>query len=193
MRGYTGTAGEMGHTKVAGNGRMCSCGSYNCLETIASINAILAQVKEAVSNGALTKLRDIAPDPGNITLSDLRQALAANDKLCRNIVENAGTHIGTALSNVINLINPQLVIFEGPMSELGDAFLDSIKASVYKNSLSFATAGLSFRVSELGDLSAPLGAVTTIADEFFMTEYFNRLYPRQDIVARKPAGTSDTQ
>jgi len=176
IRGYNGTAGELGHTRIENNNNICMCGSYGCLETIASLTAIISQIKDAIKQGAMSLLQDIYKNLDDITKEDIKKALSLKDKLCLNIVEKAGNYIGISLSNVINIINPKLIILDGDMCEFGDAVISPIKSAVYRNSLTLATSDLEFKVSELKELSAPLGAITMIIDEFFMTRYFEKIY-----------------
>jgi len=179
IRGHNGTAGEMGHTHTISSNKLCACGSYGCLETIASLDSIVNQVTEAINNGAFSYIREFSSDLSNITFEDIKQAVKLNDKVCLNIIENAGTNIGIALANAINILNPHLIIFGGRMCELGNILLDPIKSAIYKNSLSLATSNLEFKVSELKESAAPLGAVALIIDDFFKTDLYNLPYLKQ--------------
>lgn len=173
IRGYNGVAGEMGHTHTLSNNKLCACGSYGCLETIASLDSIVNQVSEAINSGAFSYIREISTDLNNITFEDIKQAVKLNDKVCLNIIENAGINIGIALANAINIMNPQVIIFGGQMCELGNTLIDPIKSAVYKNSLSLATSNLLFKVTELKESAAPLGAITLVIDDFFKTSLYN--------------------
>ena len=175
VKGGAGAAGEMGHTVINSQGKICACGSYACVETQASLNVIVAEIKSAILSGASSAIKKYAPNINNITVENIRAALAENDKLCLNIVEHAASIIGTTMSNVINILNPELIIFSGALIELGEPFLEAIRRQVNRSALSIATANLEFKISELKDLSAPLGAVTMIFDEFFLKDYFGIL------------------
>jgi len=175
VKGGAGAAGEMGHTVITSQGKICACGSYACVETQASLNVIISEIKSAILNGASSAIKKYAANVNNITVENIKSALKENDKLCMNIIEHAASIIGTALSNVINILNPELLIFSGTLIELGEPFLEAIKNKVNRSALSIATANLEFKISELKDLSAPLGAVTMIFDEFFLTDYFGVL------------------
>lgn len=177
VKGYNGTAGELGHTHVIDNGKICMCGSYGCLETVASQASIVSQVKEAMATGAFSYIREFNSDLDNICFEDIVKAITKNDKICLNIVEKAGIYIGITLSNLVNVLNPKLIIFDGCMCELGEAILNPIKTTIVRNSLNLAVENLEFKLSELKESSSSLGAVTMIMDDFFKSELMKRIYP----------------
>lgn len=174
LRGFNAVSGEIGHIHVNDNNNVCVCGNFGCLETIASLAAIKSQIKSALNQGVSSIIRDFIDDIDNISFESIKKAVSLNDKLCINIIENAGNHIGMALSYAINILNPEMVIFESKMSELGDVLLNPIKSAVYKNSLNLVISNLVFVISDLKELSAPLGAITMIFDEFLREEYFRK-------------------
>ncbi|MEN6314492.1 MAG: ROK family transcriptional regulator [Clostridiaceae bacterium] len=180
IRGFNGAAGEMGHIRVNnGNSNVCICGSSDCLETYASLGTILSQAKDAVGRGVMSVLKKSGSDNSTVTFQDFKKAVEQKDKLCLNILENAANYIGIALSNVVNILDPKMIIFEGIMCELGNELFNPIISSVYRNSLSNISQNLEFKISELKDLSAPLGAITMVIDEFLMSGYFEKIITGQ--------------
>jgi predicted NBD/HSP70 family sugar kinase len=175
VKGAIGAAGELGHTIVTPNDKICICGSYGCIEASASLSAIIAELKRAVSLGSNTIIREFCKNPEDISLEDIKKALDLKDKLCLNVVLQAANLIGIALANAINILNPELVIFEGLMIELGDCFLNTIIQKVNENALAITNKHLSFKITELKDNAASLGAVTLIFEDFLKTDYFYKL------------------
>jgi len=176
IKGYNGTAGELGHTHVIDNGKLCMCGSYGCLETAASQNSIVTQVKEALDTGAFSYISEYISDLDNIQFEHIIKAMYRNDKICLSIVEKAGTYIGIALSNLVNTLNPKLIIFDGTMCLLGDTLLNTIKTTISKYSLNLATANLEYKISELKETSFSLGAVTMIVEDYFKSKLMRQIY-----------------
>ncbi|MES2394009.1 MAG: ROK family transcriptional regulator [Acidobacteriota bacterium] len=114
-RGFNGSAGEFGHMTVDEDGPLCCCGNHGCLEAIASGATLIDMVKGALKKGVPSKLLEIAGGSDKITLEAIAEAAEANDSLAfRSLTEVAG-HIGTACADLINLLNPEAIIFGGAM------------------------------------------------------------------------------
>ena len=98
-RGAHGGAGELGHIKVVPDGPLCPCGRHGCLEALASEPAIVA----AVSAAKGTKL----------TISKVLALAAGGDRDAVAAYTEAGRLLGTAIGNLLNVLNPKLVVLAG--------------------------------------------------------------------------------
>ena len=93
-RGATGAAGDITHTRIDGSGDIpCSCGNTGCLETVASGASLVRQMHER-------------GDLGVRTTEDVLKLARDADPLATSLVRTAGTHLGQALSGVVNFFNP---------------------------------------------------------------------------------------
>jgi len=99
-RGTNDCAAEIGHTVVVENGDKCNCGNYGCLETYSSGLAIERRFKDA------TKKR--------MTYEEIAKEYSKNKK-AKEIINDAGKYLGVGIANVINFLNPELVIVGGPV------------------------------------------------------------------------------
>ena len=97
-RGHDGGAGEISHITVVPGGELCPCGKRGCLNTIAATEAILARAKAARLPGTSVKDIEIMATKGN------PHAIA--------ILRTAGEALGLAVASVIQVNNPELVLFE---------------------------------------------------------------------------------
>lgn len=120
-RGAHGVSSEIGHCTVDPGGRMCRCGKRGCLEAVASAPVLLDSARE----------RGLAVS----TLDELEQAGTGGDEGAREILERAGTALGLALSHLVNLFSPELVIVTGSGSRLGPLLEASAMASYSDNVL----------------------------------------------------------
>ena len=120
---YTGShgAGEIGHVTSVINGMPCECGKNGCLETIASDPAIL---KRAISDGVV---------PRNASISDLWTLSRKNPKIATKYFKPAAEALGLALSNVINVIGPELILISGEGSEAWDIWQGFVLKSLNEN------------------------------------------------------------
>lgn len=115
-RGYLDSAGELGHMTVADNKVRCSCGSYDCLNLYASLPAIEKTVFR------LTKKK--------MSLEDITR-LAKKDSRVKSVIRDAAEHLGTALANTVRILNPEMIVLNGPVSALA-GFVETTKRFVQK-------------------------------------------------------------
>ncbi|OIO35553.1 MAG: hypothetical protein CO162_05050 [bacterium (Candidatus Ratteibacteria) CG_4_9_14_3_um_filter_41_21] len=165
LRGANEMAGELGHTHISDDGAICGCGSYGCLEAIASMSAIVKKAKKSIKAGSESLIK--YSEDGEINADRIFEAASKGDKLCLNILNESARYLGLGVANSINLFNPEMVIFDQRMALLGEFFIEEIKRVIKRQALRFATENLRFVVSSLGEKAGPLGAATIILDEFF--------------------------
>lgn len=118
-------AGEFGHISVDVNGPLCKCGSRGCLETLASIPALIADIEG--DSGFPKKY----PNAGSV--SDKFKLIADEYRLKGNFSEEVGImakYIAYGINNAVNLLNPGAVIIGGRAAELGENFLKEIKKTI---------------------------------------------------------------
>lgn len=168
LRGHSYTGGELGHTHIVEDGPACKCGSFGCLEAIASISAIESRLRKALAQGGYTRcLEFVEDDESKLTGWTVLQAARAGDKLCVAIVEDLGRHVGLALANLVNLFNPAVVVLDARLQLAGPELLEQIARVVRMQALSHATADLKFRYGKLGSSVGVLGAGLLITEALF--------------------------
>jgi predicted NBD/HSP70 family sugar kinase len=118
VRGAAGGAGEIGHVTVDERGPLCRCGKRGCLDSYASVAAIL---------GAL------APQHGPLTLAGLLSLVAAGDPGAVRLVSDAASLIGTQAAAVCHLLAPQRLILVGPMASAGELVLGPLRAALLRD------------------------------------------------------------
>ncbi|MET9271966.1 ROK family transcriptional regulator [Kribbella sp. NPDC003557] len=114
-RGAAGGAGEFGHLKVA-DGPECACGGRGCLEAVIGGPALLTRT-------------------GRPTLEDAAAAARDGDRTARAVFDEAGRILGTAVGNLVNLLNPKLIVLAGEGTRAGELILpgfgDALRAAVF--------------------------------------------------------------
>lgn len=107
-------AGEVGHMVVDRFGPVCpTCGNRGCLEGVSSELAIQNRCIQAMHSGIPTLLSEICANPDNPQIEEILQVQRSNDRVVCAIMEEAITYLGIMLANIINFINPPLVIVDG--------------------------------------------------------------------------------
>lgn len=151
--GFNRTAGEIGHMVLEVGGPKCGCGNKGCFEALASRTAILKRIEAAVKDGQKTVLTEmLGSDLDDLRSGDLRKALKRGDKLVEKVVEEAAEYTGIAVANVINLLNPEVIVVGGGVI---DALEDDMLAIIIETARDYAmngtTNGIEILASKLGD------------------------------------------
>lgn len=157
-RGATGSAGEIGHMTIDENGPLCTCGNRGCLEALAGGRAIVASAHDAIRRKERTELAD-HPNLETLTVTDIAKAAAHGDLVAQEILAEAGNQLGIALTSLVNLFNPNIVVVGGGVAQTGDLFLEPIRKAVLKRSLPAAVQAVRITTALLGKRSTSMGAV----------------------------------
>jgi predicted NBD/HSP70 family sugar kinase len=147
-RGFGGVAGEIGHVLADPAGPICRCGNRGCLETIASPPAVAALLER--SSG----------EP--VAVEQLLELVEAKDRRARRAVADAGEAIGRALSMLVNVLNPELVVVGGDLAPAGPVLLDPIRAAIERHGVAPAAGAVRVMAGTLGDRAEVLGAAGLI-------------------------------
>ena len=154
FQGDGGGAGEIGHVVVQEKGKLCRCGKYGCLETVASTRAI---VERAIDLAPEFDDSELARNSQNITLDTLNTACQANDPLAKQVVAEAARYLGTSLANLISVLNIQKIVLTGDMPCFGEFWLGSVREAMMQAALTrmaqdtqLETGSLEFRACILG-------------------------------------------
>jgi N-acetylglucosamine repressor len=162
-------SGEVGHLSVDPEGRRCTCGNYGCLESASSGTAITAIVQEKLRDGHPSKVLELVNGRiEDLTASDIVDAADLEDDLARDVLKNAGEKLGRAISYLVNLFNPELIILGGQLIKAGTHLIDPLMESARVHSVPNLYGDVAIRLSSLGPFSASLGAATmAINDQIF--------------------------
>jgi predicted NBD/HSP70 family sugar kinase len=149
--GVAGTAGEIGHVLVEPDGHVCRCGNRGCLETLAAAPAVLEQLSRTHGTG--------------LSIGDVLSLAREGDLACQRVVADAGRHIGTAVANLCNLLNPARVVVGGDLAAAGDLLLEPLRESMRRNAISSAAEGVEIVAGVLGERAEVMGALALAIGE----------------------------
>jgi predicted NBD/HSP70 family sugar kinase len=164
-RGAAGKAGEFGHITVDESGPLCSCGNNGCLESVASCAAIIYACRLAIERGVDSKIRDLARgDLSRISIEGIAQAAAEGDSLAFRVLQEAATWIARGLADLVNLLNPRLIIFGGALFRAAPQLLsDPVRRIIRQRALEKSSNDVQLRLSPLGGEAGALGGARMIA------------------------------
>jgi len=165
--GHKGLAGELGHTTIDETGDPCSCGNRGCLEVFASGSAIINRVKIGLQQKATSSLVDVVKDDDSqLSVENIVAAAHSQDRLSERVLSEAGTHLGTALASIVNLLDPQKIILGGAVPRAAQGlFLDPMLRALRARALQQSLNSLDIIVSPLGTEAAAVGAIIIIASQ----------------------------
>jgi predicted NBD/HSP70 family sugar kinase len=128
-------AGEVGHITVVENGHRCRCGNLGCLETVASIPAVIKRADELarVTPGSL--LNKPADAGHGITFETVVSAFEAGDDAARQVVFETGRFLGVGAAILIGTLNVHRIVFLSPLARFGAPLADTIRQEMLKRSL----------------------------------------------------------
>ena len=163
FHGFDGAAGEIGHTSYdPRNRKRCACGQTGCLETIASVPAMLRRMQV---------LSPTADEPDSV--EQLIERLHDGNLGAEQAVREAGEAIGIMVATLCNILNPRHIIVGGLIAEASDELLTAIRTTVYKTARPLTTRNLSIGRSPLGRLAGLAGGIVLATQETLSPE---RLY-----------------
>lgn len=153
--GVANSAGEIGHTMVVPEGRICRCGMRGCLETIASLSSI-----EDLFNKK-------HPELGKVTYEHIAKLVAGGHEGAIEIITEAGKYIGIALSNLISVLNPGHLVLCGRLFSMGPILKEAIKSSLKSHTVFSSYNSLRIIDGQLEPDSAAIGAAMLILEKTF--------------------------
>jgi glucokinase len=160
--GCRGVAGELGHMIVQPKGPRCPCGKRGCAEALSSRSSMERDVRALIKEGHGSRVLRIMKKEGRerLTSSVIAKALEAGDPVMTEVMERAQHNLGILVSNLVNLVDPEVVVIGGGIAErLGEAFVEPIRRVAHKRLLVQRDRDrVRIVATELKDTAAPLGA-----------------------------------
>jgi len=164
-RGQNGGAGEIGHCMVDPNGLPCRCGKMGCLDTVAGFDAILQSA--ANHRLAVGSIHDV-------------EALAANgNPHAVSILRCAGQALGIAVANIIQINNPEMVLFACTEGFHNGLFVTSIRQEIENNILPRLLSSTTLHFYRVQKDFWARGAASIAAHEFLIAQTLQKLWSPQ--------------
>ncbi|MHC5035594.1 MAG: ROK family protein [Planctomycetota bacterium] len=153
--GGAGVAGEIGHMSIDPAGPVCGCGNHGCLEAHASATAMVRRMREAIEGGARSSLASRLAD---LAAADIHQAALAGDEAARQNVEETGRYLGVGVSNIMHILNPQVIVMSGGVTAAGDMLMAPLLDEVRKRTLAASQKDVRICFAELPNDAGIIGA-----------------------------------
>lgn len=160
--GRSGFAGEFGHMTINFAGPSCGCGGSGCFELYASGTAVNRRMKRDIKAGIKSKaFESISYDPEKVEGRLLSEAAATGDPYAIDMLRQEGYYIGVGLSNLINLLDPDVIVLAGGMAKAYPYFKQSMVDEIKRHAC-FPFDEDRIRISKLNDKVVAYGAYVMV-------------------------------
>lgn len=160
VSGTTGSAGEVGHMPMLEKpaNRLCGCGGNRCFELVASATGLEHSATEYLfENDVDSKLRSL----DTIDSKAIFEFAKEGDKAAEEIVNNYSRHLGRGLGILSAIVDPQLFVIGGGVSNAKDFLLDKVR-NAYQEVAFSVTKDVDFKIAQLGNDAGIYGAAKLI-------------------------------
>jgi predicted NBD/HSP70 family sugar kinase len=163
FQGDGGGAGEIGHVLVEEDGLPCRCGRSGCLETLASGWAIMRAVRY------LPELSDTA------SLDAIQTKFSGDDSSVKEIVLNAGRHLGRALAGLVGTLDIKTIILTGEVTRFGASWLAAVGEEMKASALMRMTQKTALEIGKLDYRACILGS-----SAYFLLDNYSLLFLQKE-------------
>lgn len=161
MVGHAGGAStQFGHYSVDHDGKLCVCGNRGCLEATMGEPALKERVEKAGQSIFLSQL-------DKVTFSDLGNACEQGDIIAQTVISSMAKEFSHALTNLISIVDPQVIILGGESKKLGDLFLKEIKSNLKFIGIRRMVDNVNVYYSKLDQDAYLIGAMKYFFDTYF--------------------------
>ncbi len=168
FHGVSDAAGEIGHTTIDSTGRKCKCGNYGCLEAYASGPAIALRAVEGIEAGAESLLPALVNGRlEDVTAATVYEAVVLGDPYANEVMRDTAKFLGAGVANIINILNPEMVVVAGGVTRAGDHLFVPLRAEVRRRSFKSAEEACQIVSGKLPGLAGVIGAAGVFKKEAY--------------------------
>ena len=129
--GFHGVGSEIGHMVLCMDGEPCTCGKRGCFERYASATAIIREARKAVADHPESLIMTLCENnPGRISARTVFEAAKKNDPIALKLFNNYVKALAHGIVNIINILDPEIIVLGGGVSNAGDFLLDAVREAM---------------------------------------------------------------
>ena len=153
--GSLGFAGQIGHVSIDFDGPLCDCGNHGCLETYCSTFALVKKARTMLGEDMVGGF------------DEFRERVSNGDKRLTELVIESGRHLGYAIVNLANTVNPELIVLHGDMTAFGAVWIESVRRAALDRLLPDVVSRLEIKLSALSENPVLLGTAAMVCEYIF--------------------------
>ncbi len=161
-RGATGGAGDIGHVVVDPEGPLCGCGGHGCVEVFSSGSGMVNRTKELLADGAQAVSSAMMVE--GLTTQTIFESADEGDSVAGQVVETAGTALGLALADYVNVNNPEAIVLGGGVVRAGRVYTNPVERELRRRALPALVEVVRLVPPGLGDDVGVVGAALLLAE-----------------------------
>jgi glucokinase len=168
FHGVSDAAGEIGHMTIDSTGRLCKCGNYGCLEAYASGPAIAHRAVEGIRAGAESLLAGLVNGKlEDVTAATVYEAVVLGDPYANEVMRETAKFLGAGVANIINVLNPEMVVIAGGVTLAGDHLFVPLRAEVRRRAFRSAEEACQIVSGRLTGTAGIIGAAAVFKKETY--------------------------
>lgn len=169
FRGSGAGAGEIGHTTIIPQGgEICTCGNSGCLETLLSEPKWIRHAEKlAASHPDSTLASYLIPESERSPIDSIFAAARDGDERTLHYIEERSCYLGIALANLVNVLNPELIILGGMLAQGSDLILPVAEAKMRQAAFAGLGEKVKLAVTSFGWRAGATGAAALALTTFF--------------------------
>ncbi|MBE2222945.1 MAG: ROK family transcriptional regulator [Anaerolineae bacterium] len=163
--GVYGFAGEVGHMTVqqGAHAIRCNCGNYGCWETVAGRQALFSRIETAIHNGRSSWITEvIGNNMTHLSVPLIVEAARRNDQVALDALQETGEWLGIGIASLINIINPERVIFGGALISAFEFLLPTMAQTVNDRTWPWIHEGVNIVAAKHGEDASVMGSVAIV-------------------------------
>lgn len=160
LYGHDGFAGELGHTKVQENGRLCGCGGKGCLEAYCSATGVARTAREILDT---TEEPSLLRNLDNITSKDVYDAAKEGDAVALKIFDYTARLLGKSLANFVSFSSPQAIVLFGGLARAKEFLYEPMMEAMNENLLHQWKGKIQILFSSLKESDAAILGASSLA------------------------------
>jgi len=163
LRGGKYSAIEIGHITIDYKGPKCKCGNYGCIERFVGRDYIVERAVKAIKEGKKTKILKLAGGKiENITPKIISEAYKMGDEIAKEIWIDVGICLGALFSGLVNLLNPDLIVIGGGISQAGKILFDTVEKTIKERAMKILSENVKVVPAGLGTDSGIVASASLI-------------------------------
>lgn len=153
--GNSYAAGELGHLKLIDDGPQCHCGKKGCLEALAA--------KESIIN----RYQKLKQSKGKIKFDKIINNYQKGESEALIVIDDALKYFARAISNLINILNPEAIVIGGLFAEYEKILIDPLTQIVGRETITPTFKDLIITKSYYSNFAGAVGAANRVLNNFF--------------------------
>lgn len=162
IHGVAGAGGEIGHMVVEpDNGFECTCGTFGCLETVASATGVVRVARLLAESYEGDSAVKAAIDNGDdVSSKTIFEAAQNGDAFANSVVDKVCFYLGLAAANIANLLNPDSIVIGGGVSAAGEFLRSRVEKTFKQYTFPQVRQSTQIKLAELGNDAGIIGAAS---------------------------------